>query len=102
MGKVSSAPDVKSSPHMSAKGNLHQYQNQQKPASKPAVQSQSSVFRLYDVAETSYHFYVGQIDLHLCDDASGEIGRFLLLFWLYLTVCDDKCAISDCGFSLSI
>uniref|UniRef100_T1JHD7 Uncharacterized protein n=1 Tax=Strigamia maritima TaxID=126957 RepID=T1JHD7_STRMM len=32
----------------------------------------SRVFSTYDVHETSYHFYSGQIDLHLCDEVTTE------------------------------
>lgn len=30
-------------------------------------------FNIYDVKETSYHFYSQRIDLHFCDDAGGKI-----------------------------
>lgn len=29
-------------------------------------------FDMFDVRETSYHFFSQRIDLHLCDDAGGE------------------------------
>lgn len=33
-------------------------------------------FNMFDVKETSYHFFSQRIDLHLCDDAGSELKCF--------------------------
>lgn len=50
-------------------------QSQQKPNPNEAnvnISAAQKSFNLFDVKETSYHFYSQRIDLHLCDDAGGE------------------------------
>lgn len=37
-------------------------------------------FAIFDVKETSYHFFSQRIDLHLCDDAGGNLKCFLIIF----------------------
>lgn len=36
------------------------------------MSSAQRMFSVFDVRETSYHFYSSRIDLHLCDDAGSE------------------------------
>lgn len=38
------------------------------------VSAEQRYFNMYDVHETSYHFFSQRIDLHLCDDAGGELN----------------------------
>lgn len=45
-------------------------QQQRNVSADNALKSQRS-FNLFDVKETSYHFYSQRIDLHLCDDAGS-------------------------------
>lgn len=37
-----------------------------------AISAVQRSFNMFDVKETSYHFFSQRIDLHLCDDAGGE------------------------------
>lgn len=55
--------------------NLPEYQSymdqsKTRPSDNPAIMTQAQkMFSVFDVRETSYHFYSQRIDLHLCDDA---------------------------------
>lgn len=55
-----------------------QQHNQIKPPSATSRSSTpnlvSKAFRNFDFSQTSYHLYVGKIDLHLCDDANASSG----------------------------
>lgn len=62
---------------------LPEYQAQQaqqtRQADVPATLSAAQKsFNMFDVRETSYHFFSQRIDLHLCDDAGGN----LYFFWI--------------------
>ena len=47
-------------------------QSQQKNTAPPSIAQKS--FNMFDVKETSYHFFSQRIDLHLCDDAGGTLS----------------------------
>lgn len=55
--------------------NLPEYQSyvdqsKCRSSENPAIMTQAQkMFNVFDVRETSYHFYSQRIDLHLCDDA---------------------------------
>lgn len=52
-------------------------QQQQNVADAQAVISPAQrSFNMFDVKETSYHFYSQRIDLHLCDDAGSKLWSF--------------------------
>lgn len=56
--------------------NLPEYQALLEQQSKPkevnsTLSANQKIFSMYDVKETSYHFFSQRIDLHLCDDAGG-------------------------------
>lgn len=57
---------------------LPEYQAQVDQASRPSenvahMTSAQRMFSVFDVRETSYHFFSSRIDLHLCDDAGSKI-----------------------------
>lgn len=43
-------------------------------------------FNMFDVKETSYHFYSQRIDLHLCDDAGSKLCRTAINLLLILII----------------
>jgi hypothetical protein len=49
----------------------HSYldQSSARPATEATMTQAQKMFSLFDVRETSYHFFSQRIDLHLCDDA---------------------------------
>lgn len=48
-------------------------QTHNRPTDNPATMSQAQrMFSVFDVRETSYHFFSQRIDLHLCDDAGSK------------------------------
>lgn len=65
-------------------------QQQQNPADVQATISPAQrSFNMFDVKETSYHFYSQRIDLHLCDDAGSMCTtgiRHLFLILLFMNI----------------
>lgn len=60
-----------------------QYQN---TTDTPAVISPAQrSFNMFDVKETSYHFYSQRIDLHLCDDAGSKCcAAIRIKLWIFI------------------
>lgn len=68
--------------------------NSSKPVQSQANSSAaqlSSVFKQFDVVATSYHFYAGFIDLHICDDSNTDVSK-LINFRVFASKSDG----SDC------
>lgn len=55
---------------------LPEYQAQQAQQTRAnenaTITAAQKTFNIFDVRETSYHFFSQRIDLHLCDDAGGN------------------------------
>lgn len=55
---------------------LPEYQAQQAQQTRAnesaTITAVQKTFNMFDVKETSYHFFSQRIDLHLCDDAGGK------------------------------
>lgn len=52
-----------------------QSRHQQNPTElSAALSAEQRLFHMFDVKETSYHFYSQRIDLHLCDDAGSNLN----------------------------
>lgn len=79
---------------------LPEYQAQMdQSANRPSENAQTSaqrMFSIFDVRETSYHFFSQRIDLHLCDDAGSKMKILILylrnatkLFGLFLFQMED-------------
>lgn len=64
---------------------MPEYQAQQAQQTRPnesaAVSAAQKTFNVFDVRETSYHFFSQRIDLHLCDDAGGNNRRLQIAFF---------------------
>ena len=52
-------------------------QTSMRPSDNSQLSHAQKMFNLFDVHETSYHFFSQRIDLHLCDDAGT--GRWVLI-----------------------
>ncbi|MFH4983216.1 hypothetical protein AB6A40_009925 [Gnathostoma spinigerum] len=72
--KSSTDPSPKTIPVSRSKSSLSA-----KTASTVGV---SQAFKTFDFEQTSYHLYVGKIDLHLCDDVNASTGYFInIIIW---------------------
>lgn len=64
---------------------MPEYQAQQAQQSRPtdtkSITPAQKSFAMFDVSETSYHFFSQRIDLHLCDDAGGELLDLIVFFF---------------------
>lgn len=61
-------------------------QQQYRDASGETLSKPQRSFNLFDVKETSYHFYSQRIDLHLCDDAGSKFelnSFFFITFYIF-------------------
>lgn len=60
---------------------LPEYQAQQaqqtRASDNATITAAQKTFNMFDVRETSYHFFSQRIDLHLCDDAGGRSKNIL-------------------------
>lgn len=97
---------VRSSPRKLPAALSTQQHEMKLPLANKSPNAVSNAFRNFDFAQTSYHVYVGKIDLHLCDDSQSEEGfpfdwdipcgaLQVTLMQISVDVYPANCAISD-------
>lgn len=57
-----------------------QQTSRQQPIDSVNISAAQKSFNLFDVRETSYHFFSQRIDLHLCDDPGGNYIIYIYMF----------------------